>query len=270
MLFVALAFLAGWLPCVGGEAIHLDWIEDDRDFVQKVKVALQKDPEHVDQVLFRSPVKRNDLGFGYSLARRYVGKGYLGFWCQMLYQQDKLVSFRVTPSVGMAKHLTPIYVEMLRDVFPPNADGTFESFCYNPEAAMSALPGSDTKAKMSGKVQWFCSPFSGIEYGTIGGYAGGDLPNRRAYLDVAEEIDGDLCLRLLYSINPATRLTAYEHYRRRPVALASIKDQVETRIRQVLKALPRVETMEGCFFKNAESQKVLEAILGTKLEEISE
>jgi hypothetical protein len=249
---------------LGEEAIHEDWIEADRSFVAQVKAVLRNEPQHADRVLLPPPVDRRNLGFGYSLASHYVGKGYLGFACQMLYSNDTLVSFRLAPGMAPDNRLNAAYEDMIGDVFRSNHDGTFKPFYYNSEAAVAALPGCDAKVKMNTNMQFFCSPFSGIRYGTIGGYVGAYLENRRAYLKVADEIDGATCLRLLYSINPATRLTAYEHFLRHPVALKAVQSQVESRMRKVLEEVPRIETMKGCIVCQENSREVLNSILRTK------
>jgi hypothetical protein len=242
--------------------MHADWIEADRSLVAQVKAALTNQPQHIDRVL--PPGGRKNLGFGYALASCHRGAGYMGFSCEMLYSNDTLVSFRLAPGIGPQQNLLAIYADMLGDVFRTNHDGTFEPVCYKPEASTAALPGCELQIKMSTNMQFFCSPFSDIYYGTRGGYLGALLPNRRAYLKVAEEIDGLTCLRLLYSINPATRLTAYEHYRRNAKAMAPIRDQIESRMRNVFEEVPRIQTMRGCIVREEDSRQVLESILRAK------
>jgi hypothetical protein len=266
VVFAVVVFLSGIVLCLGDETIHPDWIDADREFVAQVKTALRNDPQRADQVLLPFPVERKNLGFGYALADRYVGKGYLGFGCQMLYLNDKLVSFRLAPSMAQHKELDAIYSEMLRDAFRVRQDGTFEPLCYGIEAATSALPGCDVEVKMSTNMQFFCSPFSGIQYGTRGGYAGGYLQNRMAFLQVADEIDATTCLRLLYSINPATRLTAYEYYRLHPATMAAVQRQVESRMRKVFEEVPRIETLRGCIVRQEDSRHVLNSILAAKID----
>src|SRR5881296_2268436 len=98
-----LAWLSTRVLFGGDGTIHQEWIEQDRAFVAEVKAVLKNDGQHADRVLFWFPVPKKNLGFGYALAERYVGKGYLGFWCQMLYFHDELVSFRLTPGLGIEK-----------------------------------------------------------------------------------------------------------------------------------------------------------------------
>jgi hypothetical protein len=266
-VFIAvLAVLSSIVQCLGGETVHPDWIEADRAFVARVKAVLRTEPQHADQVLLSFPVERRSLGFGYALAEHYVGKGYLGFGCQMLYLNDKLVSFRVAPSMAPDEKLDAIYAEMLGDMFRANHDGTFEPFCFGMEAATSALPGCEVEVKMSTNMQFFCSPFSGIRYGTIGGYTGAYLENRSAYHKVADEMDATTCLRLLYSINPATRLTAYEHYRRHAVAMAAVQSKVEGRMLKVFEEVPRIETLRGCIVREEDSRQLLDSILRAKID----
>jgi hypothetical protein len=182
----------------------------------------------------------------------------------MLYSNDTLVSFLLTPYMTSNQNLDATYRVMLADVFRANHDGTFESFRYKPEAATAALAGCEVRVGMSTNMEYFCSPFSGIRYGTRGGFADSLLQNRRAYLKVAGEIDAPTCLRLLYSINPATRLTAYEHWRRHAKAMAATQGQIESRMRKVFEELPRIETMTGCIIHEGDSRQVLESILQAK------
>lgn len=247
--------------CAGDEAIHQDWVEADRQYAAEVKAVLNNDPQHADTVLFETPVTKKQLGFGYTLAEAFRGKGYLGFEGQMLYYKDKLVSFRITPALD--EKLIGTYMGMLRDVFPLKASGDFQPFNYHPEGAVSPLPGCPVAPHLNAKMDVFCSPFSGIEYGTRGGYFGATLPNRRAYLAAANEMDDTMCLRLLYSINPATRLTAYEHYQRHKTAITTIEHQVEDRMQEVFKEVPTIETLHGCILTREDSHALVQSLVAS-------
>jgi hypothetical protein len=84
--------------------------------------------------------------------------------------------------------------------------------------------------------------------GTMYGYAGGGviMQNRKAFLQIKDSLTADQVVLLMYSINPASRLTAIEYYLQHE-DLFSSRQVIDNWVGVVFKATPTIETMSGCF-----------------------
>ena len=56
------------------------------------------------------------------------------------------------------------------------------------------------------------SPASGLYYGGRGGFSMNLLQNRELFMGLENKLTKELVIQLMYSINPASRLTAIEYY----------------------------------------------------------
>ena len=90
------------------------------------------------------------------------------------------------------------------------------------------------------------SPYSGVMYEDSGGITDQPLENRASYQAIKSEIMPKYFDMMLYSKNPATRLTAIEYYVQHKQLFAKHKARIEKRINVIYKALPMVTTMKGC------------------------
>jgi hypothetical protein len=112
--------------------------------------------------------------------------------------------------------------------------------------ASSALNGLTVNTSTDKSLDFFMTPYSGTVYGDYGGITSAILANRAAYQTVWKEITPAVCEALLYSKNPATRLSGIEYYYQNASRFKNQKQRVESRIKAIYKELPVVTTMRGC------------------------
>ena len=247
------------------EPIRNEWVEADREFIGKVNAVLKSDPANIEKVLPAQSYEDTTLGFGYRLRGGRLGKGYASYYYSYLYRNGKLVSYWVMPPIPDTQPtLGPLYQKMCSDVFPSGTNGTLTKYWYHREASEILLEGCPTKPAISEKMRFFMGPNSGTAYGVRGGFAATLLPNRRSYLEVKDEITQEICVTLLYSINPATRLTAYEHFLRHRKKFDTVADVVEKRMREVFAEKPKVTTLNGCIEGEEDSASLVERFARAK------
>lgn len=91
--------------------------------------------------------------------------------------------------------------------------------------------------------------------GTMYGYAGGGMimQNRKAFLEIKDSLTNEQLILLLYSINPASRLTAIEYYWKRKGSLGN-NEAIDKWVEQNFKEMPTVKSMSGCFSVTEETK----------------
>lgn len=238
----------------------------EKQFLEQLKAALSDAPETVDRAVFAEKVLkeflRTPLGFGYELADDYASRSknpaYF-FNARFLYWNGLLVGFRLAPYEELED--SSLLASVLGHEFPKASDGSFGTYEYRAKGATDMLPGCPSGPELSPKLKHFCSIDSGVSYGIDGGFVPTTIGNRKAYYDAAPEIDGLTCLRLLYSINPATRMTAYEHFIRNESAYADWAEKIEKRMAVVFQELPVINTTKGCVTSPESSQFALKYML---------
>ncbi|QMU63150.1 MAG: hypothetical protein GKR88_01910 [Flavobacteriaceae bacterium] len=82
------------------------------------------------------------------------------------------------------------------------------TFYYNLKEASSY----QTIKNIDSDILFYMSPYSGIQYGCRGGFGNLILGNRCHYKKIASKINKENLFVLFTSINPASQLTAIEHY----------------------------------------------------------
>ena len=101
------------------------------------------------------------------------------------------------------------------------------------------------------------TPFSGIMYGNEGGW-GSTLENRANYLAIKGKITAEICRLLLYSKNPATRLTAIEYYYQHVDQFLKYRAEFKNRIEAIFTELPEVETMAADVVVTENAKKLVQ------------
>ncbi len=84
--------------------------------------------------------------------------------------------------------------------------------------------------------------------GTMYGYAGGGviMQNRKAFLEIKDSLTNDQLVLLMFSINPASRLTAIEYYLKEKERFSS-QQLIDKWIDLVFLEMQKIKTMLGCF-----------------------
>ena len=237
------------------DKIHEDWVQADRNFLREVINKLKQQPLEIDVVLLTSDKTKEKLGFGYDYIAGSNGKGYVSIFYQFVYYNNQLVSFKLNPEMPDNKKLIPIYKKIYEGIFDFDLKNQVLPYYYDLAKVDSTLPGLQSNIEISKEMKFYMTPYSGILYGDRGGYANSLTINRKHFLTIAAELNANNCLILLYSINPASRLTAFEHY------LLNIdkftkeeKEIIERRMHIVFDELPSIKTMYGCMVTDVRSR----------------
>ncbi len=114
-----------------------------------------------------------------------------------------------------------------------------------------------TLQNVSDKILEYATPNSGTVYGFFSGYNGTILKNRKAFIEIRDNLTNDQVIFLMYSINPVSRLTAFEYYiknRKSFIEQASIEEWMEINLKEV----PIVETSFGCIRESFDTRTLLQ------------
>lgn len=227
------------------------WILQDRKLIKAVVNLDKNDPYQVEhyfktQRIQKADTTKENLGFGWKMWDGGVGGGYIAIGAIFLYYHDSIVSYRLTPELPEEKGLVRIYRKWYKDFFSYKG-GVIQPFNFHQSLIQQPLPGYSGSlhvADLSTKIINYMTPFSGTMYG----YGGGDgtiLSNRQAFLAIKDSLTNADILLLMYSKNPATRLTAIEYYLSKKDDFGRRSD-IDQWVETNFKEMPRVKTMFGC------------------------
>lgn len=259
-MLVALLLLP--MSVVSAEAIHEDWVKLDAEFIKSLKIAYNKNPQAVADVLVPDLKEKIDLGFAYSLAEGSNGKGYVSTFYQIVFEHDKVVSYRLQQQLPTDKRLLARYKIMYEGLFDINQDRVEVKY-LNDQYMRQPLPGFTRRIKTFEKFDDYMSPYSGVVYGDRGGYANSLLKNREHYQQIRHQLLPEHYELLLYSKNPASRLTAIEYFAQRKHR----KRRITKRIDEVYGALPQVQTMSGCMRHLAPVEELVRKLSASDIRE---
>lgn len=97
-------------------------------------------------------------------------------------------------------------------------------------------------------------------YGYAGGINGDLLVNRKNFKDIQKTLTTDQVYLLMFSINPASRLTAIEYYKKHQSEFANT-ESIDRWIQVVYTEIPKVDTLMGCIGETWESWLLVEFCL---------
>lgn len=245
------------------EKIHDDWVQADRIFISKVVKKLKQEPLKIDEVILTNGDKKEKLGFGYHFIGGSNGKGYVSIFYQFIYHNNQLLSFELQPQMPMEKQLIPIYKKFYEDIFEIDLkENKINPYRHNIFKVDIPLIGFESNLKLPKEIKYYMTPYSGIVYGYRGGRANSILQNRKLFISIAKGLNAETCLALLYSINPASRLTAYEYYLLNQDKFSKEeKEIIEKRMEIIFKELPDITTMYGCIRTMAKSRERVTSLL---------
>lgn len=241
-LFLLLALsLPAW-------ALNPAWIKEDKRLIAQVNTLLPTTPATVERYFTHHDVRAvHTLGFGWRSTETAVHGGYTSVYATFYYCNDRLVSYVIHPELPDEPALKSTYTTWYAPSFrlkPPKLN----PFYFNKAALSQPLPAYPTSAatKTSAKaLQDYMSPEGGVVYGYAGGESLQILPNRAAFLALRPQPGPEQIVRLMYAINPASRLTAIEFYLKHKALFAN-QPQIEQWMEVVFHTLPKVESIRGC------------------------
>ncbi len=226
------------------EPIQKSWIRQDSVFINKIIKAYKKNPNTVDQLLSYKGNKRENLGFNYFLVSGGNGKGYTSIFYEFIYHNNELVSYRLEAQMPSDNRLTKVYKKFYSPLFKINKYDLSEPLYYRYGEMIKPLNDINRQMPLNKDIQFYMTPYSGTMYGDYGGIGSSEmLDNRKNYIAIKNQITPEVCRLLLYSKNPATRLSAVEYYYQHVKLFSISKKEFEDRIRIIYHELPIVSTM---------------------------
>lgn len=224
------------------------WIQQDKRLINKVVQLDRTNPTLVEQ-FFKSKkcdTIKEKLGFGWEMWSTGIGGGYISIKASFYYLNTKIVSYSIYPEMPTEKKLIPKYKKWYVYAFDFNEDEIIP-YHYNPEEIMKPLneyKGNLTSDSVSKTILKYMSPISGTLYGLTGGYTNTYTQNRQNFIQIQDYLTFDEAVLLLYSINPASRLTAIELFYRKNYSKTK---EIEQWINRNYIEFPSVETLFGCY-----------------------
>ncbi|WP_411766963.1 hypothetical protein [Winogradskyella sp. A3E31] len=243
--------------------INESWIQKDSLFLSELTNILKNDDSDVTDIL---KIDENDrkiaLGFGYEQIEASMGKGYAGIYYNLILKEGEVISYEFTPNFPSNKDLTERYLKMYSGIFEINENILHKRY-FNIEGMESPLKNINSDISLNENLRFLMTPFSGTRYGFSGGYSGSTFTNRAIFLEEYKSITSEVCLILMNSKNPGTRLMAIEYYMKNKSAFKN-QDLIKNWIDKVYAELPTIETLEGCFVMHRDSKELVSEYVNRK------
>lgn len=248
------------------------WVRKDKKNIKKICEKYQDAPEKIPQFFgVKEKSKSNkfeDLGFGYQSIEKGIGGGYVSIYADFYFLKDSLIGYSVFPELPDEEDesiLREKYLTWYSACFLKN--NNLEPLFHNINAINSPLkqyPGKVKFNDLSKDVQYYYSLNSGTRYGLRGGVSNALLRNRQIFTKIKNKITFDELEFLMYSKNPATRLTAIEYYLRNKENISK-RIQDEKWIDEMLENTPIVQTLRGCMVSYTSPRELLYQIVNSEL-----
>ncbi len=225
------------------------WTHIDKKLIYAIIKFDKNNPKEIEQYFKTQRVQKCDttkdtLGFGWTSWTPSIGGGYTSISAEFFYYHDSLVCYTLTPYLPEEKRLQKRYKKWYRDFFT-YSKSEIQPFKFNELVIFKPLKEYEgTFKNIPERIVNYMTPYSGIMYGYAGG--GVIMGNRKAFLEIKDSLTNDQVILLMYSINPASRLTAIEYYLKHKEKFSS-RQQIDNWIDRVFLEMPMVKTMLGCF-----------------------
>jgi hypothetical protein len=252
-------------------AFHPIWTFMDKRLIKDIAHLDLNNPKKVE-AYFKKHTKRiskEKLGFSWEVWSTAKAAGTISIQADFHYFNDSLVCYKIYPELPDKKERINRYRKWYGTQFNDD-EGEIAPFEYNCEAIYSPLNAyhqSFREVLLSEKSRKYMSPESGMMYGYAGGYSGGILPNRKAFLELKKDsLSVDQVTCLMYAKNPTSRFTAMEWYLQNR---NSFSDTIllDEWIELNLKEIPTCFTLTGCLGRNESSEMLLYMYSQMKLED---
>ena len=252
LLYIFILFLASSKTF----AYNPFWTHTDKKLITAIVNLDKYNPKQVEQYFKQQKIQKCDtskefLGFGWKMWSPGIGAGYISISAIFYYFNDSLVSYSLIPRLPEEKGLQKRYKKWYGDYFC-YSNSKIQPFNLNQSAVLKPLKQYTGVIKnIPEKIANYMTPNSGTMYG----YAGGEtiLQNRKAFLEIKDSLTNEQLILLLYSINPASRLTAIEYYWNRKDSFG-YNEAINEWVEQNFKEMPTVKSMFGCFSVTEETK----------------
>jgi hypothetical protein len=241
------------------------WVQLDKKLLNELNSVDKSNCTAVERYFVanrKSPQVKENLGFGWKIWSPGVGGGYVAVRGTFIYFNDSIVSYTLCSDLPDEKHLLQRYSVWLGKTFQIDS-GKVVPFEFKTSSILRPLneyDGRFEKEDIPDRLINYMSPSSGLMYGYAGGINGDLLENRRNFKNIQASLSTDEVYLLKFSINPASRLTAIEYYKRHQKEFANM-ESIERWIQQVYKETPKVHTLMGCLGETLDSWLLVEFCL---------
>lgn len=225
------------------------WTHSDKKLISTVTKLDKLNPKQIEeyfknQRIQKCSLEKENLGFGWTMWTPGIGGGYISVSATFYYYNDSLVSYSLMPQLPEEKGLKKRYKKWYGDYFS-YSNSEIQPFKFNESAILRPIQEYRGNLKnVSEKIIRYMTPNSGTMYGYAGG--GVIMQNRKAFLEIKDSLTNDHVIFLMYSINPASRLTAIDYYLKNKNRFDQ-EVQIDNWIEAVFKEIPTIKTMSGCF-----------------------
>jgi hypothetical protein len=269
-LVAMMALLFVWLSATATNPI---WTTIDKRMIKQLARLDYTNPaavaEHFSESRNGTDEKEiQDLGFGWKMWHTGIGGGYVAVMAEFYYFQDSIVAYEVVPQMPTEHQLKARYRKWYATAFSFEGD-VIQPRQHNMRSLEEPLPqysGVSSVEALSDSVRAYLSPACGTRYGFRGGYSNTLTANRACLKSFREKVDDNMLLLMMYSINPATRLTAIEYYYYRMGHEFGANAEVDAWVLLVFTEVPRVRIAMGCIVETMTAHEAV-ALFGSFTEE---
>jgi hypothetical protein len=251
---------------------HLDWEESDRKIISVVTSINKQNPKEVEAAFSKGlEIPKENLGFGWKQSIMALAGGHITIWAYIYYYDDSIVSYKIQPAIPSDNNLKKQYLqwygptyslfdtiiyqqrnrEVVRIIMKP--------YKYNENGILKPLKqfANYSDVKLSNEILKYMSPESGLSYGWGGGMPPTIFPNRKTFNSIKDSLTIDEVTALLYSINPASRLSAIELCIKKQYPI--LKNPTIARwIDKLYTEVPQMYTLNGCIGNMQDSRQLVE------------
>ena len=229
------------------------WEAKDKKLIKEI-VELVDSPQALDK--YFSARDTFDLGFDYHLKQGYASGGYISIRCDLYFYKGSLISYVLRPELPEKKRKRKKYLKWYNGQFEVTGDMAIKPKYYNYDIIKKPLQDYNRKWINDEQISYYMSPESGLLYGGRGGFSNNLLRNRALFIELKDKLDKEVVIQLMYSKNPASRLTAIEYYYKNPDLFIQEKEELDKWIEIIFEQSPNILTMDGCFVKEKKSKKI--------------
>ncbi len=228
---------------------HREWVLQDDTLIDQVKKVVSFGPATIESYFKLNGGQRSldSLGFNWIKKEWTVPGGYISFYADFYYLNDSLKTLilwvHLPDDFSLVEHYYASY-----STFLPIDSGDAFYYKYCPQNLFKPLEEYSlvkNHIRPSFEMLKYMSPTSSLFYGYRGGFSGEVLPNRAAFESLKAKLSMDQVFALMYSINPASRLTAIEFFLKNKSRFKS-SNEIQSWIRRVYSEKPKIETFNGC------------------------